>query len=229
MKRMGRWAISGFMMCSSLVWLWLGLAESNHRWLMLACGGLQVLAGFGMGMLYDRVRALSLRDDLTTAYNRRFLARAMPSLLSRLARQHRILTVTLIDCDDFKKINDQNGHHAGDIVLRGISRLLIENIRREDYVVRWGGDEFLLIANDADIASTRSIVDRLNGELATMSLSMNMPLSVSSGTAAFPEDATRLEDLIRIADQRMYHTKLMRKNLPPASSELNKRDALKAL
>lgn len=211
-KNMGRWVVAGFMAVSSLVWLRLGYAHSPHRELMLICGALNILAGYGIGLLYDRVRALSMRDDLTLAYNRRFLAKVMPSALAKLTRQRRTLTITLIDCDDFKKINDQNGHHTGDTVLRGISRLLVENTRSDDFVVRWGGDEFLLIAMGADFPATRIILDRLNSELDTMSATMNMTLSVSVGTAVFPADAMRLEELIQVADNRMYQSKLNKKH-----------------
>jgi diguanylate cyclase (GGDEF)-like protein len=210
-KNMGRWAATGFMVVSALIWLRLEYPVSEHRFFMVCFWVINILAAFGLGVLYDRVRSLSLRDDLTMSYNRRFLAKAMPSLLARTSRKQSSLTITLIDCDDFKKINDENGHHTGDTVLRGISRLLIENIRQEDYLVRWGGDEFLLIASEANQTTTRTILDRLNSELGQMSTHMNVPLSVSVGTATFPSDATRLEDLIRIADHRMYQSKLMRK------------------
>lgn len=208
---MGRWAAAGFMVISSLVWLRLELAAPGHRILMAGFWGTNIIAAFCMGLLYDQVRSLSLRDDLTMAYNRRFLEKVMPSLLEKTSRRGASLTVTLIDCDDFKKINDENGHHTGDTVLRGISRLLIENIRRDDYLVRWGGDEFLLIASNAEYGSTQVILDRLNNELEKMSARMKLPLSVSVGTAAFPSDASHLEELIHIADHRMYQSKLLRK------------------
>lgn len=222
MKNVGRWVAAGFAAACSLIWLWLELAYSA-RFLMLCLWGINILAAFGMGVLYDRVRALSFRDDLTPAYNRRFLTKVMPSFLAATTKKQRSLTVTLIDCDDFKKINDEHGHHTGDKVLQAIALLLSQNMRYDDYLVRWGGDEFLLIASDMEQHSVQTVLDRLNDELDSMSARMNMSLSVSAGTAAFPSDATGLEDLIRIADQRMYQSKLRRKepallsSLDPAS------------
>lgn len=203
------------MLVSSLVWLRLGFAAHGHHILMVIFGAANVLAAYCLGAIFDRVRSVSFRDDLTMAYNRRFLNQAMPALLKRTAKKRRTLTITLIDCDDFKKINDENGHHMGDTVLRSISRQLIDNIRHDDYLIRWGGDEFLLVASGAEYASTHVILDRLKNELNTMSKHMKMPLSVSVGTAVFPDDAARMEDLIRIADQRMYQSKRLRKETIP--------------
>lgn len=217
-NNMGKWTAAAVMLTASLVWMALGNVLDAHPFPAFVFLVLNGAAGFWLGSRFDRVYAASLRDDLTPAYNRRFLTRIMPALLARSSRRNMPISVTLIDCDDFKKINDEYGHHTGDQVIQGIFRLLIRSTRRDDYVVRWGGDEFLVIAAYADRASTRSLVDRLKAELRTMSKEMSMPLSVSVGTAVFPEDATRLEDLIRIADHRMYEDKHIRKDSTAAVS-----------
>ncbi|WP_438444903.1 GGDEF domain-containing protein [Gorillibacterium sp. sgz5001074] len=215
---MGRWIGSGVMLAASSGWiglcpsLWTHM-ERTSLYLML-----NGILGFGLGYWFDRVLLTSLKDDLTQAYNRRFVTRTMPSLLAKATRRQASISITLIDCDDFKKINDQCGHAVGDLVLQGVSRLLITNIRRDDYVVRWGGDEFLVIADYADHSVTQVMMDRLEHELALLSKEMNFPLSVSVGTAVFPSDASKLEDLIRIADHRMYEKKHDAKGSPAAVS-----------
>lgn len=212
-NNMGRWTAAGLITVFSLIWLWLELAASSHPVLMLCLWGAAIAAAFLAGKMYDRAISLSLRDDLTTAFNRRFVVKVMPSLLAKAARKQASLSVTVIDCDDFKKINDENGHHAGDTVLRAIAGVLVDNTRsrRDDYLVRWGGDEFLLIASGTDSDSTKMMLERLRRELILMSKMMNMPLSVSTGTAIFPEDGASIEDLIQMADQRMYQWKRQNK------------------
>lgn len=218
LKNMGRWIGSCVMLAASGGWIWMCPSLWEHAGWTTAYLILNGLVGFGFGYWFDRVLATSLRDDLTQAYNRRFVTRMMPALLAKTSRRNASLSITLIDCDDFKKINDQCGHAVGDLVLQGVSRLLIRNIRRDDYVVRWGGDEFLVIADYADHSGTRTMMDRLESELAVLSQEMNFPLSVSVGTAVYPADATLLEDLIRIADHRMYESKHERKDPSAAVS-----------
>jgi diguanylate cyclase (GGDEF)-like protein len=217
-KNMGKWTSVAVMLTASVIWMALGDVMRAHpvpAFYLLALNG---LAGLGLGYWVDRVYAASLRDDLTPAYNRRFLTRMMPSLLARSSQRNTLVSVTLIDCDDFKKINDEYGHNTGDKGLQVISLLLIGNTRRDDYVVRWGGDEFLVIAANTDYESTRLMVDRLEVQLRSMSGEMSMPLSVSAGIAVYPEDASKLEDLIGIADHRMYEDKHMRKEAASAVS-----------
>lgn len=217
LKNMGRWIGSGIMLAASFGWIGLCPSLWGHAGRTAAYLIFTGLVGFGLGYWFDRVHATSLMDDLTDSYNRRFVTRMMPALLAKTSRRGASLSITLIDCDDFKKINDQCGHAAGDLVLQGVSRLLVNNIRKDDYVVRWGGDEFLVIADYADHSGARVMMDRLEHELALLSHEMSFPLSVSVGTAVYPADASRLEDLIRIADERMYENKHLKK-LPASHS-----------
>jgi diguanylate cyclase (GGDEF)-like protein len=210
-KNMGKWVGPAAMLVSSLGWIGMCRTWSEHLSWTVLYGAANCIAGFGLGYWFDRVHAASLRDDLTQAYNRRFVTKMMPALLAGASRKNATVSITVIDCDDFKKINDQCGHAVGDLVLQGVSRLLINNTRDEDYVIRWGGDEFLVIADYADHSATRNMMERLGHELEILSREMNFPLSVSVGTAVYPADAGKLEDLIRIADHRMYESKHAKK------------------
>lgn len=199
------------MLTTSIIWLLIGDWSLVHPGVLLWLVALHLATGFSLGLMFDRVYAASLRDDLTLSYNRRFLTRKMPALLARTKKHNNSLCVTLIDCDDFKKINDEYGHHTGDTMLQVISSFLNENIRKDDYVVRWGGDEFLVIAEHSDYTASHAMIDRLQAELKRVSAERNMPMSVSVGTAVYPQEASSLEGLLRIADHKMYDNKRKRK------------------
>lgn len=220
LKNMGKYTGACVMSAASAGWICLTSAWTESPFRLAAYALLNVLVGLGMGHWYDRVHAAALRDDLTKAYNRRFLTRLLPGVMAKTSRRKSTLSISIIDCDHFKKINDQYGHALGDKVLQGVSRLLIRNTRKDDYVVRMGGDEFLVIAQNANLARSRSMTDRLEQELQNLSAELNLPLSVSTGTAVYPADGARLEDLLRIADMRMYESKMMKKSsaAPPAAA-----------
>lgn len=203
---------TGYMILSTGMWIWLSLTSTGNPAVIAIFAAVNISVGIAAGVIYDRVKELSLRDDLTSSYNRRFLAEVTPSLFSRAVRLKQSIRVTVIDCDDFKKINDENGHATGDTVLRVISHLLMKDNKEDDYVVRWGGDEFVLISCEGnDCSSSLGNLQRLNTKLKALSQDMSLSLSVSIGTAAFPEDGAGLEDLIRVADYRMYQSKLLKK------------------
>lgn len=209
MNRYGKWLAACFSLVSILLSFKLKFALSEYRYLLMLGLSLTVIWLLGIG--YDRAMDLAMRDDLTRAYNRRFLNHHIPALLAKAAKRNESLTLTILDCDDFKKINDENGHHTGDTVLQGIARLLTKHTRHDDLLVRLGGDEFVLVTRNADFASSLAVIDRLRRELDILAREMSLSLSVSAGTASFPEDGSRLEDLVRMADFRMYQSKLMRK------------------
>lgn len=209
MNRHGKWYAAGFTVVSLL--LTLKLEFSHYRYSHLLMAGLSLTVIWLLGIGYDRAMNLAVRDDLTRAYNRRFLNHYIPTLLTKAAKKEETLTLTILDCDDFKKINDENGHHTGDTVLQGIAKLIIKHTRHEDLLVRLGGDEFVLVTRHSSFESTQAVIDRLRQELDILAREMNLSLSVSAGTAVFPDEGHRLEDLIRMADFRMYQSKLMRK------------------
>jgi diguanylate cyclase (GGDEF)-like protein len=211
MNRHGKWYAAGFTVVSILLSLQLEFSvwDFSYSHLLMAGLSLTVIWLFGIG--YDRAMNLAVRDDLTRAYNRRFLNHSIPTLLTKAAKKGETLTLTILDCDDFKKINDENGHHTGDTVLQGIAKLIIKHTRHEDLLVRLGGDEFVLVTRHSTYNSTVMVLDRLRQELDVLAREMNLSLSVSAGTAVFPDEGHRLEDLIRMADFRMYQSKLMRK------------------
>ncbi|GAA3401393.1 GGDEF domain-containing protein [Paenibacillus hodogayensis] len=163
--------------------------------------------GWGMGKQYDEVKYLSEKDLLTESYNRRFLATIFPKLKQLSDKKSRKLIILLIDVDNFKSINDQYNHSMGDFVLQRISIVLKNLFRVTDYIVRWGGDEFLILVPNPDESWINQPQDRLRLEYKSLSKMISMDVTVSIGYAIYPDEGTELKDLIEIADRKMYRDK----------------------
>ena len=160
-----------------------------------------------------RLKRACLTDDLTRLYNRRgFMALADQHL--RLARRHgKDAVVMYVDMDDFKQLNDRFGHAAGDRALMAVSRLLRRTVRDCDVVARMGGDEFTILALDANGEGARIIQKRLDERLALFNASGELPmaLSLTVGHALVrPTDSSSVSDLLARADQLLYARKRRR-------------------
>ena len=168
-----------------------------------------------------RMRKACLTDELTRLYNRRgFMALAEQHL--RLARrQGKDSVVMYVDMDDFKQLNDSHGHAAGDRALMAVSRLLRSTVRDCDVVARMGGDEFTILALDADVMGARAIQKRLEERLALFNASgeLPMPLALTVGhTRVRPSDTSSVSELLARADQLLYARKRRRQMTKAAES-----------
>ncbi|HWR44254.1 GGDEF domain-containing protein [Sporomusa sp.] len=170
-------------------------------------GIIGLFIAFWAGKQYDKVKFYSEKDSLTGFYNRRFVDELFPSLLAKMDRKNEKLSIVILDCDNFKAINDRYGHKKGDLVLQELSALLLTSIRKSDIAARWGGDEFLIIAPYADEEDIKVIVNQFENELQELSKKFQIDISVSSGYAIYPSDAKTIDDLINIADSKMYGLK----------------------
>lgn len=205
MKYTGR--ITGlFMMLMAIVavriyaYIYLGYSFSN----LPVPGVIGLLIAYWCGKQYDRAKFYSEKDVLTGLYNRRFIYEFFPVLLAQMNRKNEKLSVVLLDCDKLKTINDTCGHKQGDLVLQEISALLTAVIRKSDIAARWGGDEFLIVAPYAGERDIKAMINRLKSKLQDVSQQLQIDVSVSSGYAVYPDAASTIDDLIHIADQKMY-------------------------
>lgn len=144
-----------------------------------------------------RVRVEAQTDPLTGALNRRGLVRQMSEALLRASRTGRPLTIALIDLDDFKAVNDEEGHEAGDAVLKELVRQWVSLSRVGDRVARLGGDEFVMLLPDTPQSGAAAMLERMH-ELTSHPWSW--------GAVQVQEDET-LEDALRRADAEMYRHK----------------------
>lgn len=159
----------------------------------------------------NRLREQAIRDPLTGLYNRRQMDDVFERELRRAQRHRGTLGVLMVDIDHFKRINDSLGHEAGDEVLRALARCLGDAIRREDYVFRYGGEEFLLllpqVGAGAVAARAQSLLEAVRGLHVEWRDRPVGPIRVSIGAATFPEDGQSPAQLVRAADEAMYRAK----------------------
>ena len=161
--------------------------------------------------LRKELREQAIRDPLTGLYNRRFLEE---SLCHEMARAHRAdsgVGILMLDMDNFKNVNDNWGHVAGDGLLRQVSRLLLENVRAADVVCRYGGDEFVVVMPETSIDAATCKAETLRQLLshAAMDLrEMKLPeATFSVGVAAYPNQGKTCGDLLAAVDAALYRAK----------------------
>jgi diguanylate cyclase (GGDEF)-like protein len=188
--------------------------ELRFTIVIIVLGGLLVvlLAWILIANLRHRRELIRLaeHDSLTGLPNRRRTAdRATTALVSAPAKL-RPVTLALIDLDHFKSINDSYGHAVGDEVLKEFARLSVGALRASDTLGRWGGEEFLLILPDTDLASAVATVLRMRSLTATMRLPQmahGLRVSFSAGLATRTRSVTSLDEVIAAADVALYEAK----------------------
>ncbi len=147
------------------------------------------------------------KDALTGVYNRYFLKEFMQFELFRKKRYGGHLSVVICDLDNFKTVNDSYGHLKGDEILVYFARLLERSVRSSDIVIRYGGDEFVLILTDTPKSMAHFVSERIINEVNESDELKSMGVGVSIGISGYPEDGTNLEELLKKADQALYDSK----------------------
>jgi len=157
------------------------------------------------------LRELSVRDHLTGLFNRRYMEETLERELLRASRKGLSLDLLMIDVDDFKQLNDNFGHAAGDAVLRELGGLLFEHFRGEDIACRYGGDEFVVVLLDASPEKTRERAELLCEHTRHLDVQFDGQvfemLTLSVGIAAFPEHGSTGAEILRAADIALYRAK----------------------
>jgi diguanylate cyclase len=156
---------------------------------------------------------LAMIDPLTGLFNRRFLAKRLQHELARAEREGNPITVTMVDLNDFKEINDQYGHPAGDAALQEFASALRRASRNADLVVRFGGDEFILVLPDCNLEQASLLSHRLRNCQVNIG-NIRLPLMFSSGSAQRQRDESA-ESLLQRADTALYEAKRAHSHKPP--------------
>jgi len=160
-----------------------------------------------------RLKEFSFKDEVTGLYNRRFFSIRLEEEVSRYRRFNHAVTVVLLDLDDFKVVNDELGHGAGDETLRALAEILLRHSRGINVICRFGGDEFAVLLVETSKAAARLYADRICHVLATYPFAHGRRVTASIGIASLPEDvAPAADDLIRAADEALYAAKRAGKN-----------------
>ncbi|HEX9970503.1 MAG TPA: sensor domain-containing diguanylate cyclase [bacterium] len=168
-------------------------------------------------LLFQHTKELSITDDLTGLYNRRYFNQRYEREVLRAKRYKRPLTVLMVDIDFFKSYNDINGHLLGDEALKKVALSLESNLRKADIVARYGGEEFVILLPEIDKAHAGQVAEKLRSNIEGKSFPReqylpNKNLTISIGFATFPEDSTNAKELIELADQALYQAKTEGRN-----------------
>jgi diguanylate cyclase (GGDEF)-like protein len=160
--------------------------------------------------LHAEIEKLATTDGLTGLYNHRRFQENLTEEFKRLNRHLSPVSLMLTDIDYFKKVNDNYGHPAGDIVLKGVSKIIRKEIRDVDMPARYGGEEFAVILPGTDAEGAKNIAERLRKAVMDTNFSADgklLKITISIGIAAAPVDAKGKEELIEKADKALYHAK----------------------
>jgi diguanylate cyclase (GGDEF)-like protein len=160
-----------------------------------------------------RLKEFSYKDEVTGLYNRRFFGIRLEEEVSRYQRFGHSVSVVLLDLDNFKTVNDELGHAAGDQTLRVVGDILLKYSRGINVLCRWGGDEFAVLLVETDRAGAESCAERLRSVLAAYPFAHGRSITASFGIATLPADVPPEADaLVRAADEALYAAKRSGKN-----------------
>jgi diguanylate cyclase (GGDEF)-like protein len=198
-------AISG--LTYSAQWVWV-VNASMHMISFTVVGVL--LAKLKVSL--EQERALSRTDALTALLNARAFHEEGRRVLSEARRKARPLTVAYIDLDDFKAVNDRLGHHGGDDMLKRVASAIRGSIRISDIAARMGGDEFVLLLPETGVEAAGIAIGRLRAALSTSLATTEEAVTASIGAVVFELPPESLDQMIEVADRRMYLAKAEGKN-----------------
>jgi diguanylate cyclase (GGDEF)-like protein len=181
-------------------------------WRIVLIAGIAGLAGMSQLRFLLRLTAEAMRDSLTGLLTRRVGEELLDHQFAYAKRQDLPFTLLFVDLDHFKQVNDRFGHKAGDDVLSAVGRILSEMCRRQDVVIRWGGEEFVIGLPGTDAGGAELMVKRL-AQRGLGHRPDDVHVTASIGAAERQIDGIdRLRALIELADRRMYQAKQAGRN-----------------
>jgi diguanylate cyclase (GGDEF)-like protein len=151
-------------------------------------------------------------DSLTGLYNRAYLSHRFEAEVRRAKNYMAPLSVLLLDIDHFKKVNDTYGHPAGDVILKKLAEIIRKVTRASDFVVRYGGEEFVVVMTASNQDQAFLYIDRLREVVAATEFpvpghSAPLKMTISAGVSSFPDDGQSTTDLLKAADEALYAAK----------------------
>lgn len=156
-----------------------------------------------------KAQDLALRDALTGIWNRQALNDTLEREYARWQRYKKPLTMVVWDMDHFKKINDQYGHSAGDVVLKAIAQIFNKTVRKADFIARFGGEEFVGLFPETDPDSALALATKVRQIVEKTHIyyqDVKVPVTASAGLAMF-EDGDAVDDVFSRADKALYQAK----------------------
>lgn len=165
--------------------------------------------------LYSCVQELATKDSLTGLFVRRYFLKRFEEEAKRAARKKGPLSLLMLDIDHFKSYNDKFGHATGDIVLKYLAHVIVSSVREGDIAARYGGEEMAILLINADKEEAKKISESIRKKIEDMPFVLRREkqnLTVSIGISNSPKDSTVEEELIKIADARLYKAKELGRN-----------------
>lgn len=159
----------------------------------------------------NRIEELTRKDPLTGLFNRRYLSEHLSRALNLAARKDLDLSLIMIDIDYFKNINDKFGHDIGDKVLKKLAEIYTDAIRNEDFLARFGGEEFIIVLESTKIEEAVTIAEKLRVKLEKAEIIVNKTVTASFGITQFKTNDTQ-ESIIKRADIALYQAKQKGRN-----------------
>jgi two-component system cell cycle response regulator len=168
----------------------------------------------------EEIRALSITDPLTVCLNRGYMNEHLPEEITRSKRYNRPLVLIMCDIDHFKRVNDSHGHQTGDLVLIEFAKQIRETLREDiDWIVRYGGEEFLLVLPETEFRGGCSMAERLRKNISLAELRARehrIRITASFGVIGFDpsgaDDKITMDDIIARADEYLYQAKAEGRN-----------------
>lgn len=196
-----------------------GLTEPEVRRLVVRIILTWLVGVTGAYLVYweKKYRKQALTDCVTSIYNRSYLEQSLRYEIKLAADRKTLLSVIMIDIDNFKAINDRFGHRSGDLVLEQVADLIQTNIRDIDFVARYGGEEFIVALPGTAQEQAMEIAERIRHVIEHTTFNGTEPagtitLTVSCGLAVYPVTAKNLEELMQKADEYLYEAKRAGRN-----------------
>lgn len=175
--------------------------------------------------LNDKLASLSITDELTTLNNVRRFKEMLAIEHERAARYGSTYSIIFLDADNFKHYNDRNGHPAGDVILKGLAAIFKAQVRGTDTLARYGGEEFVVLCPEVSIEGATVVAERMRNAVCTQSFphAEAQPLgyvSISVGVASYPADGKTAEEILKAADEGVYHSKKNGRNRVTTTTQI---------
>jgi diguanylate cyclase (GGDEF)-like protein len=160
--------------------------------------------------LMETLRESSLHDPMTGLNNRRFLEEFIDTLTANTHRKQTHVAILMLDLDHFKTINDTYGHDVGDAVLKALANVIKATVRASDIVIRYGGEEFMIVLQDTSSAYALSVAEKIRAAVEAMKIlhgEITLRRTISIGVSDFPGDSNTFRQAVKFADVALYHAK----------------------
>ena len=154
----------------------------------------------------EKLKKMVITDELTGAFNRRFMLEKINNEIQRYTRTKLSFSLIMLDIDHFKLVNDNFGHHIGDLVLKKLVEIVMKRIRKTDILCRWGGEEFVILLPDTKTPNAAVLAEDIRVELSEMVIEGVGSVTASFGVSCY-SDGDTIDTVIKNADDLMYRAK----------------------